>query len=40
MCVEWGPHNIQMNGIGPGYILSNLTRPLAEDPEFNKWVRS
>ena len=32
MCVEWGPHNIQANGIGPGYILSDLTRHLTERP--------
>lgn len=38
MTVEWARHNIQVNGIGPGYILSDLTRPLAENPEFDRWV--
>ena len=40
MCVEWGPHNIQANGLGPGYILSDMTRHLAADPKFDAWVRS
>lgn len=39
MCVEWGPHNIQANGIGPGYILSDMTRHLAAKPEFDAWVK-
>ena len=39
MCVEWAPHNIQVNGIGPGYILTELTKPLAEKPEFDAWVK-
>jgi len=40
MCVEWGRHNIQANGIGPGYILSDMTKHLAEKPEFDSWVKS
>ena len=40
MAVEWGKHGIQINGIGPGYILSDLTRPLAAKPEFDAWVKS
>jgi gluconate 5-dehydrogenase len=40
MAVEWARHNIQANGIGPGYILSDLTRPLAANPEFDRWVLS
>ena len=39
MTVEWGRHNVQVNGIGPGYILSDLTRHLAENPEFDAWVK-
>jgi len=39
MAVEWGPHNIQANGIGPGYFLTDMTRPLAADPEFDAWIR-
>ncbi len=39
MAVEWGPHNIQANGIGPGYFLTDMTRSLAADPEFDAWIR-
>lgn len=40
MAVEWAPHGIQANGIGPGYILSDMTAPLAASPEFDAWVKS
>jgi len=40
MAVEWGKYNIQVNGIGPGYFLTEMTRPLAEDPKFDAWIRS
>lgn len=40
MAVEWGPHGIQANGIGPGYILSDMTKHLAAKPEFDAWVKS
>ncbi|WP_018549196.1 SDR family oxidoreductase [Streptomyces sp. LaPpAH-108] len=39
MCADWAPHGIQVNGLGPGYIETDLTRPLVEDPEFSAWVR-
>lgn len=32
MAVEWAPY-IQVNTIAPGYIDTNLTRPILEDPE-------
>ncbi len=40
MAVEWGRYNIQVNGIGPGYIVTELTKPLVEDESFTKWVKS
>jgi gluconate 5-dehydrogenase len=40
MAVEWGRHGVRANGIGPGYILSDMTRHLAEKPEFDAWVKS
>ncbi|MBE3100094.1 MAG: SDR family oxidoreductase [Planctomycetes bacterium] len=40
MAVEWARHNIQANGIGPGYFLTEMTRPLAEDPQFDAWLRA
>ncbi|MGD2175169.1 MAG: glucose 1-dehydrogenase [Candidatus Brocadiaceae bacterium] len=39
MAVEWGPKNIQVNGVGPGYFLTEMTRHMAEDPEWDRWVR-
>lgn len=38
LAVEWAPYNINVNAIGPGYIATELTEPLQEDPEFNRWV--
>jgi gluconate 5-dehydrogenase len=40
MAVEWARHGVQANGIGPGYILSDMTRHLAAKPEFDAWVKS
>ena len=40
MAVEWAKHDIQVNGIGPGYFVTEMTRPLAEDPEFDAWLRA
>ncbi|WP_327298500.1 MULTISPECIES: SDR family oxidoreductase [unclassified Streptomyces] len=39
MCADWGQYGIQVNGLGPGYIETELTRPLVEDDEFSSWVR-
>jgi gluconate 5-dehydrogenase len=39
MCVEWAPHGIQVNGIGPGYFKTDLNRALFEDPAFTAWVK-
>lgn len=38
MATEWAKHNLQINGIGPGYFETELTKPLVENPEFNKWI--
>jgi gluconate 5-dehydrogenase len=40
MAVEWGRHNIQVNGIGPGYFATEMNRPLKENPQFDAWIRS
>jgi gluconate 5-dehydrogenase len=39
LCAELGPYGIQVNGIGPGYIATDLTAPLRADPQFDAWVR-
>jgi gluconate 5-dehydrogenase len=39
LATELGPHNIQVNGIGPGYFRTAMNRALIEDPEFDAWVK-
>jgi len=38
LAVEFARHNIQVNGIGPGYFATVLNRALMDDPEFNTFV--
>ncbi len=38
MCVEWAKYNIQANGIGPGYIRTELNTALSTNPEFNAFI--
>lgn len=40
MATEWGIYNIQVNGIGPGYFNTDMTRPLVENEAFNAWLCS
>jgi len=41
MCVEWAKYNIQVNGIGPGYIATEMTGALREKGNpFNDLVMS
>ena len=38
MATEWGKYNIQVNGLGPGYIITDITKPLVEDKKFSSWL--
>lgn len=38
MCAEWARHDIQVNGIGPGYFKTEMNRALFSDPAFDEWV--
>jgi gluconate 5-dehydrogenase len=38
MAIDWGPHGIQVNGLGPGYFKTELTEPLVKDEKFSAWL--
>lgn len=39
MATEWAKHNIQINGIGPGYFATSQTAPIRVDGHpFNKFI--
>ncbi|KAA9086859.1 glucose 1-dehydrogenase [Microbacterium radiodurans] len=38
MTAEWAGHGVRANGVAPGYIRTELTQPLVDDPAFNAWV--
>jgi len=40
LAVEWAPHGIRVNAIGPGYFITEMTQPLFEDPERRAWIES
>jgi gluconate 5-dehydrogenase len=40
LAVDWAPFDIRVNGIGPGYVRTELTRALWEDEQFDQWVES
>jgi gluconate 5-dehydrogenase len=39
MCAEWASGGVTANGLAPGYVVTDLTRALADDPEFDAWLR-
>ena len=38
MCADWARHGLQVNGLGPGYFATELTKALVDDPEFTAWL--
>ncbi|KFE36493.1 SDR family oxidoreductase, partial [Thioclava atlantica] len=36
---EWAGANVQANAIGPGYMKTDMTQVLQDDPAFDGWVR-
>ena len=38
LAVEWAAHNVQVNAIAPGFILTELNRKLWDDPKMRNWV--
>ena len=39
LAAELGPHNIQVNGIAPGYFRTDMNQALIANPEFDAWVK-
>jgi gluconate 5-dehydrogenase len=39
LAAEWGRHNIQVNCIAPGFILTDLNRDMWQPPEMEQWLR-
>lgn len=39
MCADWARHGIQVNGLAPGFITTEMNRALIDDPAFDGWVR-
>ncbi|MDH4053698.1 MAG: glucose 1-dehydrogenase [Rubrivivax sp.] len=38
MAIDWGPHGLQVNGLGPGYFKTELNQALVDNPEFSGWL--
>jgi NAD(P)-dependent dehydrogenase (short-subunit alcohol dehydrogenase family) len=38
LAAEWGRHNIQVNCIAPGFILTDLNRQMWQSPEMKNWL--
>ena len=39
LAVDWAKYQINVNAIGPGFIQTDLTRPLWQDESFDKWLK-
>jgi gluconate 5-dehydrogenase len=37
LAAEWGPDNIQVNCIAPGFILTEFNRSMWQSPEMERW---
>jgi gluconate 5-dehydrogenase len=39
LTADLAPYGIQTNALAPGYITTELTKALVEDPEFTEWLK-
>lgn len=40
MATDWAKYGIQVNGIGPGFFLTELTSSVAANPQIDAWVKA
>ncbi|HUQ91859.1 MAG TPA: SDR family oxidoreductase [Bryobacteraceae bacterium] len=40
LAAEWGRHNIQVNCIAPGFIITDLNRKMWEAPVMKQWLKN
>jgi gluconate 5-dehydrogenase len=40
MAVDWAAYNIQANALAPGYFITEMTQPLADNPDFDTWLKN
>ncbi len=38
LAMEWGPHNVRVNSLCPGFILTDLTTKLWSNPNMQDWA--
>lgn len=37
LALEWGPHNVRVNALAPGFILTDMTNKLWSQPQMQAW---
>ncbi len=40
LALEWGKHGVRVNGLAPGFILTDLTKKLWSDPNMQAWNKT
>jgi gluconate 5-dehydrogenase len=40
LAVEWAPYNVQVNGLAPGFIVTDFNAKLWDDPALREWVEA